>query len=94
MRPSSPSRSLNASILVAIGVPRGRRLRGGNGCRLFFPGTAEGLGLASGVFMALPPERSESSPPLGLVSKSESRLELAKPLSNVWFALRGAGKFS
>lgn len=66
LRAPSSSRSFSASILVAIGVPRGSRLRGGSfkGCRFFFETPTGALGLASGVFIAFPAECSDESSPV------------------------------
>lgn len=95
---SSASRSFNASILVVIGVPNGRRFSGGsfNGCKPLRPSTVEVWVRDSGVFVArsatysaLP---SPAAPTRLWVSESGLRPMLRVPISNGRLDFLGAGK--
>ena len=94
---SSASLSLNASIFVVIGVPRGSKFKGGsfNGCRPLRPSTVEVLVRDSGVFVTRPLVTSALSiavtPRPPRVSESESRVILRRLMSTGKLDFLGAG---
>lgn len=96
---SSLSLSFSASILAAIGVPKGNKFKGGSfkGCRPFLPpSTVEFRDRGSGVFVELSVELSGSSTSAvldaGFASESESREIFNWPISVVILDFLGAGK--
>lgn len=88
----SSSLSLSASILAAMGVPKGNKFSGGNfkGCKPFRPArTVEFRDRESGVFVSV--ESTFSTWAVVCASESES-LMFRRPISTGILDFLGAGK--